>query len=56
MDWTYIIDGVEQSALDFKNSVVKMTGFGQKAEDLDEAIDLLTSESYSPVYTAYNNA
>ena len=51
--WTDLRDEVEDTALDFKNQTAKITGFGNNADDIDEAITDLTTESYSQIYGTY---
>lgn len=53
MDWVDIRNNLESTVLDFKNSAIKRTGLGNDADNIDEAIEILTSESYSPIYGAF---
>ena len=53
--WSDLKDSVGDTLVDFKNQAVKMTGLGNNSENIDEAIEDLTNESYSSIYSSYNN-
>ena len=53
--WNDFKNNVGDTLVDFKNQTVKMTGLGNNTDNIDEAIEDLTNESYSQVYTSYNN-
>ena len=53
MDWTDIRDNIESTSLDFKNSATKRIGLGKSSDNIDEALEILTSNDYSPIYGAF---
>ena len=52
--WEDLKKDVSESILDFTGNVGKMTNVGTNTDNIDEAIEELTSESYSPIYNTFN--
>ena len=53
-NWVEFRDNVEESAINFKKKSIKNTGMGNNNTDIEEAIEDLTTPSYSQIYDNFN--